>query len=224
MQNKFNGFTPETFQFFKDLAENNFKPWFDEHKYIYELELLQPLKSLVVAMTPGMYEVDSQIDFRPARTISRIYRDTRFSHDKSPYKTRMWVTYQRVVPEWQNFPAFFVEFSAEGYFYGMGLYGSKKKIMDDMRERIEYQPDQFKKITKDLIGKHGFSLDGEQYKRPIKNDLPEFFQPWMQRKSVYVYKKCPIGKELFDSGFAEHLASEFALTKDLYEFFVDICD
>ena len=224
MQNKFNGFTPETFQFFKDLAENNFKPWFDEHKYIYELELLQPLKSLVVAMTPGMYEVDSQIDFRPARTISRIYRDTRFSHDKSPYKTRMWVTYQRVVPEWQNFPAFFVEFSAEGYFYGMGLYGSKKKIMDDMRERIEYQPDQFKKITEDLIGKHGFTVDGEQYKRPLKNDLPEYFQTWMQRKSVYVYKKCPIGKELFDPAFAEHLASEFALTKDLYDFFVDVCD
>ena len=96
--------------------------------------------------------------------------------------------------------------------------------MDDMRERIEYQPDQFKKITEDLIGKYGFTVDGEQYKRPLKNDLPEYFQTWMQRKSVYVYKKCSIGKELFDPAFAEHLASEFALTKELYDFFVDVCD
>ncbi len=224
MSTPFAGFTPATFQFFKDLGENNCKPWFDEHKYIYELELLQPLKSLVVAMTPPMYEIDNQIDFRTTRTLSRIYRDIRFSHDKTPYKTHMWLTFQRMVPEWQNFPAFFVELSAEGYFYGMGLYGSKKKIMDDMRERIEYQPDHFEEITKDLIGKHGFSLDGELYKRPLKNDLPEYFQPWMQRKSVYVYKRCPLGKELFDSSFAEHLASEFALTKGLYDFFVDVCD
>ncbi len=224
MQNKFNGFTPDTFQFFKDLSENNCKPWFDEHKYIYELELLQPLKALVVAMTPGMYEIDNQIDFRPARVLSRIYRDIRFSYDKTPYKTHMWMTYQRMVPEWQNFPAFFVEFSAEGYFYGMGLYGSKKKIMDDMREQITYQPEHFKDITQDLIGKHGFTLDGEEYKRPLKNDLPEYFQPWMQRKSVYVYKRCPIGKELFEPGFAEYLTSEFALTKELYNFLVNVCD
>lgn len=224
MQNKFNGFNPETFQFFKDLGENNCKSWFDEHKYIYELELLQPLKALVVAMTPAMYEIDNQIDFRPARVLSRIYRDIRFSYDKTPYKTHMWITYQRLVPEWQNFPAFFMEISAEGYQYGMGLYGSKKKIMDDMRERVEYQPDHFREITEDLIVKHGYILDGEQYKRPLKNDLPEYFQPWIQRKSVYVHKMKPVGKELFDSGFAEYLASEFALTKELYDFFVDVCE
>ncbi len=224
MQDTFTGFTPETFQFFRDLGENNCKPWFDEHKYIYEQELLQPLKSLVTAMTPAMYEVDKQIDFRPNRMLSRIYRDTRFSHDKTPYKTHMWMTFQRLVPEWQNFPAFFMEISADGYLYGMGLYGSKKKIMDDLRERIEYQPEHFREITRDLTGKSGFILEGEQYKRPLKNSLPEYFQPWMQRKSVYIYKKCPVGNELFNSGFADFLSSEFTSTKPLYDFLADVCE
>ena len=224
MENRFKGFTRETFRFLADLGENNFKPWFDEHKDIYDQELLQPLKSLVVAMTPAMYGIDPRIDFRPARVLSRIYRDIRFSYDKTPYKTHMWITYQRMVPEWQNFPAFFMEISSEGYQYGMGLYGAKKKVMDEVREYIGYDPEHFRAISEDLLTKHRYILDGERYKRPLKNDLPEYFQPWMQRKSLYVYKKKPIGGELFDPGFASLLASELALTKALYDFFVYVCD
>ncbi len=51
------------------------------------------------------------------RTISRIYRDTRFSKDKSPYKTTMWVTFKRPVKEWQNAPAYFFEITLESYRY-----------------------------------------------------------------------------------------------------------
>ncbi len=220
----FTGFTPETFQFFRDLEENNCKPWFDEHKYIYELEVMQPLKALVVAMTPPMYEIDSQIDFRTTRVLSRIYRDIRFSYDKTPYKNHMWITFQRMVAEWQNFPAFFMEIGGNQYQYGMGLYGSKKSLMDSFRDRVEYEPNRFREMTEDLTGKYGFTLEGEAYKRPLKNDLPEYFQPWMQRKSVYLYKKKEIGKELFDAGFAQFLAGEFALMKPLYDFFVDVCE
>ena len=134
------------------------------------------------------------------------------------------MTFQRMVPDWQNFPAFFMELSAEGYQYGMGLYGSKKKIMDDFREKVEYESDIFRKITQDLTGKHKFSLGGELYKRPLINNLPDYFQPWMQRKSVYLIKSSPIGDELLNAGFAQLLAGEFALMKSLYEFLADVCE
>ena len=103
---KFAGFTPETFEFFAGLRENNYKPWFEEHKPVYELEVLQPLKALVFAMTPAMYSIDSQMNFRPNKIISRIYRDIRFSKDKSPYKTNMWITFQRMVSDWECYPGF----------------------------------------------------------------------------------------------------------------------
>ena len=227
----FTGFSPATMQFFKDLSENNNKPWFDEHKAVYQSVLQEPLKALVTAMTPAMYAIDANIDFRPGRVLSRIYRDVRFSHDKSPYKTAMWMTFQRVVEKWENFPAFFMEISAGGpysitnpgggYAYGMGLYGSDKKVMDSFRSQIEYEQKHFEEMTKDLITKHGFQLGGEEYKRPVKNDLPDYFQPWVQRKSVYLIKNCPVGEEMFDAGFATLLSNEFMLMKPFYEFMVE---
>ena len=220
----FAGFTEGTFRFFNDLKENNYKPWFDEHKYIYEQEVLQPLKALAVAMTPAMYSIDPEMDFRPNKLISRIYRDVRFSRDKSPYKTCMWMVFERLVTNWENFPGFYMEISTEGYQYGMGLFAPKKKVMDDYRSKIEYEQDHFKEITNDLISKHGFSIGGEEYKRSLKNDLTEYFQPWVQRKSIYLYKKLPVGKELFKDTFAQQLVNEFVLLQPFYEFLVDISE
>ena len=220
---KFTGFTQETFNFFAGLKENNYKPWFEEHKPIYEQEVLQPLKALVLAMTPAMYSIDSQMNFQPGKVISRIYRDIRFSTDKSPYKTNMWITFQRMVSNWEGFPGFYMEITADCYQYGMGLYMAKKNIMDDYRAKIEYEPGYFRRMTEDLIGKHRFVLGGEEYKRLLNNLLPDYFQTWIQRKSIYLYKTCPIGEELFDEGFAQHLFKEFSLLQPLYNFLVDVC-
>lgn len=221
---KFEGFTKKTFQFFNDLGENNYKAWFDEHKPVYESEVLQPLKALVVAMTPGMYSIDSQMDFRPNKVISRIYRDIRFSKDKTPYKTHMWFTFQRITTNWECFPGFYMELGAEGYQYGMGLFAPGKKNMDSYRSKIEYEQDNFKQITEKLISKQGYIIGGEEYKRPTKNDLPEYFQPWIQRKSIYIFKKLPIGKELFNADFAQYMVKEFTSLQPFYEFLVDVCE
>jgi len=220
---KFTGFTQETFNFFAGLKENNCKPWFEENKAVYTQEILQPLRALALAMTPAMYPIDSQMNFQPNKIISRIYRDVRFSTDKSPYKTNMWITFQRIVPEWENFPGFYMEISADSYQYGMGIFMAKKKVMDDCRAKMEYEPDEFMQITKDVIGKHRFVLGGDEYKRPINNSLPDYFQPWYQRKNIYVYKVCPIGKEMFDEGFAQYLSKEFTLLQPFYNFLVDVC-
>ena len=221
----FTGFTVETFQFFKDLKENNNKPWFDEHKKVYESEVLDKMKALVVAMTPAMQSIDSKFDFRPNRVLSRIYRDVRFSHDKSPYKTHLWMTFQRFVPDgrWEDFPAFFIEISGENYVCGMGLYGSKKKILDSLREKISYEQAHFEEITKPVHAR-GFELGGETYKRTVKNDLPEYFQPWFEHKNAYVIKTCPVGKEMLSEKFAQILSDDFLAMKEFYEFFVDACD
>jgi len=221
---KFTGFSPETFNFFSELKENNYKPWFEEHKAVYERAVLQPLKALVLAMTPAMYSIDSQMNFHPNKIVSRIYRDIRFSKDKSPYKTNMWITFQRNVPDWEGFPGFYMEINEEGYQYGMGLYNAKKNVMEEFRAKVEFDPESFREMTKDLIGKHRFVFGGDEYKRPLNNSLPDYFQPWMQRKSIYLYKNCSTGKELFDEGFARHLSGEFELLQPLYHWMVDICE
>jgi len=170
-----------------------------------------------------MYSIDSQLNFNPNKVVSRIYRDIRFSTDKSPYKTNMWMTFQRPVPNWEAFPGFYLDINAGGYQYGMGLYMAKKNIMEEYRAKIEYEPETFRQMTKDLTGKHKFVLGGDEYKRPVNNSLPEYFQPWIQRKSIYLYKDCSIGKELFDEGFAQYLSKEYTLLQPLYDFLVEVC-
>jgi uncharacterized protein (TIGR02453 family) len=225
---KFTGFSKETFQFFTDLEENNYKPWFDEHKPIYESEVLQPLKALAVALTPSFYEIDPQMDLRPNRMISRIYRDIRFSPDKTPYKKHMWISFQRPfqkqTPDWESFPGFYLEVGKEGIGYGMGLFAAKKKTMDSYRERVAYEQEHFREITAGLVDKHSFELGGEEYLRPLKNDLDAYFQPWIQRKGIYVTKSISVSDILFSEKLIKQLEKEFALIRPLYDFFVDVCD
>jgi len=225
---RFIGFSPDTFQFFKELEEYNYKLWFDEHKPIYESEILQPLKALAVALTPFFYGIDSQMELRPNKMISRIYRDVRFSHDKTPYKKQMWITFQRPfmasTNDWTSFPGFYLEIGKDGTSYGMGLFAAKKKIMDGFREKVEYEQELFKKITNGLVDKNGFEIGGEEYKRPLKSDLDEYFQPWIQRKGIYLFKSLPISDVLYSEKLIQHMEKEYALLQPLYEFFVDVCD
>jgi uncharacterized protein (TIGR02453 family) len=225
---KFTGFSPETFQFFADLEENNYKPWFDEHKPVYELEVLQPLKALAVALTPSFYAIDSQMDLQPNRMISRIYRDMRFSPDKTPYKKHMWISFQRPfqkqTSEWATFPGFYLEIGKEGSGYGMGMFAAQKKTMDNYREKVEYEQAHFRSITAGLLDKHGFEIGGEEYKRPVKSELDEYFQPWIQRKGIYVTKSLPVSDVIFSENLVKYLEKEFALLQPLYDFFVDVCD
>jgi len=218
----FSGFSPETFKFFNDLKEYNYKPWFDEHKPVYEEEVLRPLKALVHAMTPAVYAIDPLINTTPNKVVSRIYRDVRFSKDKTPYRTNMWISFQRLLTDWQNFPGYYLEVSESGYQYGMGLYMPKKKEMEAFRSAIEYDPNHFREMTEDLIGKHGFIIGGEEYKRPANNPLPEYFQQWIQRKSIYLYKQFPVGKELFSADFARFMSDEYILLKPLYDYLVAV--
>ena len=216
---KFTGFTPAAIQFFLDLAENNYKPWFEANKAVYETELKEPFKALITAMAPAMYDIDNRFELRPYRVLSRIYRDTRFSKDKSPYKTCLWMTFQRPVTDWMNYPGYFMELSADGYLLGMGLYAAKKQVMEEFRSKVESDPDYFRSITEELTSKRGFSIEGDLYKRPLSNELDEYFQPWMQRKSVWIMKKCPIGDEVFSQDIQRILEDDFTAMKDLYNFF-----
>ena len=96
-QGKFNGFSPETLDFLRNLKENNGKVWFEAHKQDYQDYLLDPLRNLVMDMNEFMLTIDPYFDTTPAakRPISRVYRDTRFSKDTSLYRSAMWMTFKR---------------------------------------------------------------------------------------------------------------------------------
>src|ERR1700694_4098248 len=86
---QFSGFSPTALKFLRDLAKHNERTWFVPRKDIYESELLEPLRALVVDVTEAMRKAKIPIGADPMRSTFRIYRDIRFSPDKRPYKTNL---------------------------------------------------------------------------------------------------------------------------------------
>ena len=162
MSNAFHGFSPHSLAFFEQLAAHNSKPWFEAHRDDYEEYLLEPLKELVSDLTPAMLALDPDLITTPAvdKTISRIYRDTRFSRNKSPYKTCLWITFKRRSPDWKSAPCFFFEISADLCRYGMGFYSAERTTMDNLRRFIETRPDEFRTAIACLAGQDIFNLEG----------------------------------------------------------------
>jgi uncharacterized protein (TIGR02453 family) len=85
----FSGFTPDSLNFLADLAKHNDREWFAQNRDRYERELLGPEREFVAAAGAALQQMDSRVQAVPAidKSIFRINRDTRFSRDKSPYKT-----------------------------------------------------------------------------------------------------------------------------------------
>ena len=87
MPDTFTGFSPEALQFLADLAANNDRAWFKPRKARYEELLKEPLETLCVALADRFDDLRLPLEADPKRSPFRIYRDVRFSRDKSPYKT-----------------------------------------------------------------------------------------------------------------------------------------
>ena len=85
----FTGFKPEAIQFLVDLAVNNERSWFQPRKAEYERLLKGPLEQLIAALAERFEARGIPLHADPAKSPFRIYRDVRFSKDKSPYKTNL---------------------------------------------------------------------------------------------------------------------------------------
>jgi uncharacterized protein (DUF2461 family) len=169
-----------------------------------------------------MAEIDPEFELRPEKIISRIHRDTRFSPDKSPYRSNVWIAYKRPGKDWMESPAFFFELMVDSYRYGMGFYNAGRSTMDAFRIKMSSRQAQFEKIHSIIIKKGIFSIEGEAYKRYIPNNLPEKLQVWYQKRNLYLMCTRDSGSELFSAEIADILISGFKSLAPLYKFLMDL--
>jgi uncharacterized protein (TIGR02453 family) len=218
----FTGFTEQSVTFLKDLAANNNKEWFEKHRDIYEHHIMEPLRQLVTDLGPGLKTIDREIETTPAvnKTISKIYRDTRFSKDKSPFRTGLWLSFRRPNKIWGNVPEFYFYFTPEEYQYGMGFYSATPANMEKFREHITRETKRFGKIIGSYKpGEH--IIGGEEYKKKIPNELPDEFQSWYQKRNLYVNSTKKPGNSFFSPLLKDEISGFFHLNSDLYRFLIE---
>lgn len=193
----FKGFPKKAVIFFLSIKGNNNKAWFEEHKQDYLENVLKPAQELVRDLSGSMLKIDPQINTNPAKIIARIYRDVRFSKDKSPYKSRLFFTFKRPGDEWMDAPGFYFEIDHESYGFGMGIYDASLETMKTFRAKIEADPAEFFKTTA-FYRKKGsmFELGGDRYKRPKFETKNEKLREWFMMKNFYFYCHRPADKIL----------------------------
>jgi len=217
-KNGFSGFTHETLGFFNEIHLNNNRAWFEENRDRYKTIVKSPFIELGHALAEPMSKIDPRFELRPEKIISRINRDVRFSRDKSPYRSNVWISYKRPQNEWMEAPAFFFELMPDSYRYGMGFYNAGKNTMDLFRKEMADNEDEFLKIAASVRKKGIFSIEGEAYKKKIENTLHDSLQEWYQKKNLYLMRTCSIGDEIFNGEIASILSAGFKSLEALYNF------
>ncbi len=215
---RFRGFSPAALSFLEIVRARDDKAWFEQNRERYRELLVLPFQALVLDLTPTMRRIDPRFELRPSigRAISRIYRDTRFSKDKSLFRDSMWIAFKRPSREWTDAPSYFFEITPSFYRYGMGYYSASRATMDALRASIDENPTSFRRAI--AFHKKGspFDLRGETYKRPLPSRHAEEIQEWTQRKSFYLVADRSIDRTLFSPRLVPLLDEGFRALGPLY--------
>jgi uncharacterized protein (TIGR02453 family) len=223
-QRQFQGFSPKAFRFLKEIRTHNEKAWFHAHRADYERHLLEPLRDLVTDLADCMLDIDLSFEVAPAvgKTISRIYRDTRFSKDKSPLRDCMWITFKRNSNDWARWSVgYFLEINATWYRYGMGFYDAAPDVMAQFRAQLDDNPERFLKAINWFDKQDIFTLEGETYKRPKGADKPDPIRAWYNYKSFYLCCNRRNDKAIRSPQLVDDLKTGFGLTAPLYHYLLE---
>jgi uncharacterized protein (TIGR02453 family) len=222
MSSAFTGFSQQGLNFLQQVRIENDKEWFEANRHIYDRELLTPFRNLVDALSTTMLTIDPQFETRPAigKTLSRIHRDTRFSHDKSRYRSRMWLTFKRPSKDWKDAPVYFFELGPDMLRYGLGYYSANKPTMDLFRHTLTRQPQAFLEVAD--CCRPPFELVGESYKRPLVKEQAAEIATWYNRKSFAVMVTDSQVDKLFHPRLITELAEGFQQLEPLYQWLMRV--
>ena len=148
----FPGFRDEAFSFLQKLRENNRREWFKPRKQTYVDELKGPLECLVADVARRMDEAGLPLTGDPKKSRFRIYRDTRFSNDKSPYKTNVGCVFDRSGRKDEP-GVVYVHVEPGNCFLAAGFYQPAVKYLKPVRNRIVDDPERFFGLLDDMEDK-----------------------------------------------------------------------
>jgi uncharacterized protein (TIGR02453 family) len=181
--------------FLEDLRKNNTREWFTVNKERYQ-EARDEFKSFIGNLLPRLAAIDKDLSgLEPAQCIFRIYRDVRFSHDKSPYKINMGAAMTKGGRK-SPFATYYLHIEPGNSFAGGGIWQPQGPVLKAMRQEIYYNADEFKKI----ISAPGFTnhfdgLQGEKLKRPPKDFPSDFSDVELLKYKSYITAS-PISDDL----------------------------
>lgn len=187
----FKGFPEDLFRFLEELSQNNNKAWFDGNKARYKSSVVEPMTDFIVEMGERLRKVSGKFvaDPRPnGGSMFRIYRDTRFSKDKRPYKENVGCHFRHVAAKDAHGLGFYLHLQPGNVFAGAGIWMPPGAALEKIRTAIAGRPKVWGGVVGDkkLVKRFG-GLEGESLKRPPKGfDADAPYIDDIKRKSFFV--------------------------------------
>lgn len=221
-KNIFNGLSQRTYDFFWDIAFQNEKTFYEANKERYLNDVKMPLFALAAELGDAAKDVDPAFSVEPAKVVSRIRRDTRFSKDKSPYRDHAWLGYKYHDDRIGQSFCMYAEFERTSYGYGMGMYCPEPALMTPIRNRILARPETFLKLIEDREFVSRFSVEGESYKRDRFPEAPEKLKTILNRKQLSFCYSSPDIEATMSPLFVDELKNAFSVMKPVYRFLMGL--
>lgn len=166
---RYASFGTGTIRFLRELESNNNRDWFNENKSRYENDVLDVALNFIQSMHDPLHKIAPHFTAVPKRmggSLMRVYRDTRFSKNKLPYKTNIGIQFRHEQARDVHAPGYYVHIDPDQVFLGVGMWHPEPAALAAIRERIAAKRAEWVRARDDTSFRRHFSLGGESLIRP----------------------------------------------------------
>lgn len=214
-------FTKATLNFLGELSANNDKLWFEENKPRYESLVREPALEFIGAMEPVLKTFAPHFRAEPRKvggSLMRVYRDTRFSRDKTPYKTNIGIQFRHSLGKDVHAPGFYMHISPEECFFAVGCWHPDSDALGRIRDQIAKEPEKWFAARDDKKFVALWELWGESLTRPPRGyDAGHPAIGDIRRKDFVAMSSLSLA-EVTGTGLAKLAGQRFAATVPFMKF------
>lgn len=220
-QSRYASFKPETIRFLNDLKINNNREWFNANKTRYEEDVLDVALAFIQSMQKPLEAIAPHFTAIPKRmggSLMRVYRDTRFSKNKTPFKTNIGIQFRHERAKDVHAPGFYVHIDPDGVFLGVGMWRPDTGSLAGTRKRIDEKRAEWIKVSTAKKFRGQYALGGESLLRPPRGfakDHPLLDD--LKRKDFIAIKNMSLD-EATNPKFQQKVESAFKAATDYMEF------
>ncbi|ADE12376.1 DUF2461 domain-containing protein [Sideroxydans lithotrophicus] len=214
-------FTKATFKFLDELAANNDRAWFEANKPRYEALVREPALDFIEAMEPVLKTFAPNFRAEPRKmggSLMRVFRDTRFSRDKTPYKTNIGIQFRHALGKDVHAPGFYVHVAADECFFAVGCWHPEADALGRIRDLIAQKPEKWFAARDDKKFVAQWELWGDSLTRPPRgyaSDHPAIAD--LKRKDFVALAPLSVA-EITGSGLVKLAGKRFAETAPFMAF------
>ena len=218
---RYAGFERRTVDFLANLAANNNREWFSENKQRYEEDVLDVALRFIISMQEPLGEIAPRFTAVPTRvggSLMRVYRDTRFSNNKQPYKTNVGIQFRHEQARDVHSPGYYVHVEPQQAFIGVGMWRPDSDSLRRIRERIAARPDAWQRALGDAKFNRQFALGGESLTRPPRGfDKDHECIEDIKRKSFIAARELAV-EDCLKPGFQRTVETSFRAAEPFMRF------